>query len=120
MDESFQTIRSLNTDFVITQRTDDAVVLAVAAANFEGATAPAHLKFQKPRRAWACRWNSNRNEWEDAKELSTPKQGAIREAFIKPVRGGVSLSFSDGREPLVRWGFVADGLTIEHASNTNP
>lgn len=113
--DSFHTIRSLNTDFIVTQRTDDEVVLTVDAANVEGAIVSAHLKFHKPRRAWACRWNSSRNEWEDKEELSSPTHGSIREAFIKPVRAGVSLSFSDGSEPIIRWGFIADRLTIERA-----
>jgi hypothetical protein len=119
MNDSFHTVRSLRTEFVVTRRADDEIVLAVDAAEIAGAIAPASLIFNRPRRAWASRWDSSRSEWQDAPELSAPTQGSIREAFIKPIPAGISLSFSDGQEPLVRWGFIADGLTVERLSGAH-
>jgi hypothetical protein len=114
MDESFNTIRSLNTEFAVKHRGDDEIVLSVDVAEVAGVKGPANLKFTHPRRPWASRWDSAKGTWQDAPELSTPENGFIREAFIKPVPSGLSLSFSDGQAPVVRWGFIADDLSIEH------
>ena len=117
MEDSLQTIRSLCTEFVVTHRTDDEIVLAVDNFEVAGVIGPASLRFIRPRRGWASRWDAADGEWQDAPELSTPMRGAIREVHIKPVPVGVSVSFSDKQEPLVRWGFVADGLTVEPGTN---
>jgi hypothetical protein len=113
MDDLLRTVRSLQTNFVVAHRTDDEIVLAVDSAEFAGVIGPASLRFTRPRRVWASRWDSAHGEWQDAPELSTPRHGLIREAHIKPVAVGFSVSFSDKQEPLVRWGFFAAGLTVE-------
>ena len=120
MDDLFRTVRSLQTNFVVAHRNDDEIVLAVDTAEVAGAIGPASLQFIRPRRAWASRWDSVHGEWQDAPECSAPMHGSIREAHVKPVPGGVSVTFSDKQEPLVRWGFVADGLTVEPGSQHSP
>ena len=113
MDDSFRTIRSLQTDFVVVRRTDMEIVLAVDTAEFAGIVGPAKLRFSRPRGARASRWNPDRCEWVDARELCMPASGSILEAHVKPVPGGISLSFSDKKLPLVRWGFTADAVAVE-------
>ena len=113
MDDLFHVIRSLQTDFVVVHCTGEELVLAVQAAEIDGVIGPANLRFSRPWGGWACRWDSVKSEWQDTPELSMPSQGLIREAHIKPVPVGISLSFSDKQDPLIRWGFVADGLVVE-------
>jgi hypothetical protein len=120
MDDLLRTISSLQTDFVVAHRNDDEIVLAVDSAEVAGVIGPANLRFIRPRRAWASRWDSVHGEWLDAPECSAPLHGSIREAHVKSVPVGVSVSFSDKQEPLVRWGFVADGLTVEPGSHPSP
>ena len=113
MDNLFETIRSLQTDFVVAHCADEEIVLAVRAVEITGVIGPANLRFSRPRGAWAARWDSVRCEWRDAPELSMPSHGWIREAHIKPIPVGISVSFSDKQDPLTRWGFTANGLTVE-------
>ncbi|MFC5571605.1 hypothetical protein ACFPN1_16240 [Lysobacter yangpyeongensis] len=116
MDDLFHTVRSLQTQFVVAHRTEEEIVLAVDAAEVAGVLGPANLRFSRPRDAWASRWDSVLREWQDVPELSTPMHGLICEAHIKPIPVGITVSFSDKQEPLIRWGFVADGLTVESGS----
>ncbi len=112
MDDLLNTVRSLQCNFVVTRRTDEEFVFVVDSAELAGFNGPATFRFMRPRRAWASRWDSVRGEWQDALELSAPMRGSIREARIKEVPAGITVSFSDKEDPLVRWGFIADGLSV--------
>ena len=57
-------------------------------------------------------WDSAHSKWIELPELSSPASGFIAETFVKKVSSGYSVSFSDRSNPLVRWGFTADAISI--------
>ena len=62
---------------------------------------------------WASQWDSAENLWKTRPDLAAPIEGQIDESFIKPAGDGYSLSFSERRDPLVRWGFFAESASVQ-------
>lgn len=111
MDDLFRIVQSLQTDFFVTHFSKEELVLKVQIA-----MQPANLRFSRPRQAWAYHWDTKKSEWQAIPEFSIPHQGFMQELHIKRLSHGINMSFSNGQESLIRWGFTADALTIEHCT----
>lgn len=113
MEESFSVIRKLKSEFVVSHRAETDIIMSVENLDVAGVVVPAILMFENYHSLWASRWDSVQYDWQDIPEFSIPGSGYIREAFVKRIASGVKFSFSDGCEPVVRWGFAADSVSIE-------
>ena len=120
MEDQLRAVRSLQTNFVMLENTENDIVLAVDSVEMAGTTAPGILRFSRPRQVWASRWDSSARNWQDAPEFCLPTQGQIREAHIKLIPVGISASFTDRGEPLVRWGLIADSFSVEPSTDSSP
>lgn len=120
MNESLNAIKNLNTEFLVIRRIDGELVLSVSVVDAGDVISPAKLKFSGYRSWWGSRWDSVEGCWQNVPELATPDSGFIGEVFIKRIASGIKFSFSDGREPVVRWGFMADGVSVEQATGIWP
>jgi hypothetical protein len=115
-DGLLEAIRSLNSSFQVVLSDAQRLELALTRVVFAGAEGSYVVSFTRPRSAWAMEWDAARSEWIERPELSSPASGLIVEAFAKQGPGGYRLSFSDRSEPLVRWGFTADAMSIRPAA----
>ncbi|WP_266180362.1 hypothetical protein [Dyella humicola] len=110
-----EAIRSLNSRFRVVQSDSQRFELALTRVVLAGTEGSYVIGFTSPRGGWAMEWDSAHSKWIDRPELSSPTSGLIAEAFVKQVSSGYSVSFSDRRNPLVRWGFTADAISIRPA-----
>jgi len=111
-----QVIRSLSSDFSVLRRDDVCLVMQLDSAEVAGERGGGLIEFESPSHEWASEWDAAANDWRSRPNLTTPVNGRITEAFIKRGGGGYLLSFSDGTEPVVRWGFSAASVAVRRAT----
>jgi len=112
VEQAFELIRSLNSQFRILSHDDALLSMHVDSGRLEGREVACVIDFQMPSGRWASEWDASQKQWRSRPDLATPSEGRIDEAFIKPAGDGYSLSFAERSEPLVRWGFFAEALLI--------
>lgn len=107
-----EAIRSLRSTFHVVLSSPQLLELALSRVALAGSEGAYILSFTSPRARWAMEWDSASSKWIERPELSNSTTGTIAEAFVKPVPGGYAVSFSDHSDPLIRWGFTADAISI--------
>lgn len=112
VDDLLEAIRSLNSEFHVVLRDPQRLELVLTRVVLAGVEGSYVISFAAPRGARAAEWDSSCSRWNDRPELASPVAGLIAEALVKPVPGGYAVSFSDRSDPLVRWGFTADAISI--------
>jgi hypothetical protein len=116
INDLLEAIRSLNSRFQVVLRDPQRLELALTHVAIAGAEGSCVITFTSPRGDWAMEWDSAHSKWVERPDLSCPAYGLIAEAFVKRVPSGYTVSFSDRSDPLVRWGFTADGASIRPAA----
>ncbi len=113
---AIQVIRSLKSDFLVLRRDDASLVMHLDSAEVAGERGAWLIEFETPSHEWASEWDAVANDWRSRSDLARPVDGRITEAFIKRGGGGYLLSFSDGTDPIVRWGFSAASVAVRRAT----
>jgi hypothetical protein len=112
MQTAFETIRALRTHFAVVKNSSEEFAIRVDDAGLRDVRGPAILKFLSPTHAWAATWDDSTKEWKDVLGFIFPEQGEINEAFVKAVGSRLKVSFTDRKNPLLRWGFTAKNVEL--------
>lgn len=110
MQTTFETIRAIKTYFAAVKNSTDEFAINVDNASLGGIHGSALLRFLNPTHAWAAIWDDGINEWRHIPGFKLPEHGQINEAFVKPVRKRLKVSFTDKTTPLLCWGFTAENV----------
>jgi hypothetical protein len=110
MQTAFETIRARHARFIIVKNNGDEVTFTVSGACADDNHGSATLKFFNPTHVWGAVWDGAAGEWRDLLGFALPEHGEINEAFVKPAGRRLKVSFTDGKTPLLRWGFTAESV----------
>lgn len=112
METAFATIRALKSRFTAVENSSDEFSFIVEKAEIGGRHCSAMLRFLKPAQVFAAVWDAAVSDWQDPPGFQLPEHGEINEAFVKPWGRGLKVSFTDGKTPLLRWGFIAQSVEV--------